>query len=664
MPAHYKFQTPNKNYRRTVSYQPHGRNSLYVYFQAYFDKFLAKSHSTNEAYSLKSYVSVDKNAESIINDFLSSEKSQILPIIGYRGIGKTHFLLAQLKKYYDSSDIVSDRIVIVPSPIAKNKGYDLIAYCTHERDVQSLINLNSSLLLAIRIKAINAKIEEVFRISATDDEIDAYIRDSKGAIMFYDEYSKEASEYAKAAMRLKYYLSRREIKVNNFLFIYDDLESMRSEQQNSLVLDLLAFSECMGNAGINNKTKFKFIFCTRVSSYSNISASEQYDTHRTDEPLVIHTVPQMVDLFEKRFEEYESDTTDQALITPQTRDSWETSRNVLIGVSKKGFTSENSELLQELCNYDMSEALNKMTKILANVQWTQIGNYPIRSGFTLSEYDFHINNPKIMKILLMGENVVFHNIKAVGIASPYLRGGNYYYDYITFCVLQHALLHYEEYLEYKEFAHERYKRLVFSQDLFIKDMSKMFTIPETAKEMEKAIIDIFEYLHSVDYMRIDNFPSNDKRLKNMYYLRPRGYGIYRNITESTAMFEIIRDSFIFERSDNYDLRCSCELKQEEIFIELFKYIKNLWEHEERGHLQNVLSNHEKEDVFHNLLGDLFITELLLYSLESSIERYYWSTTSRIPESITETLEGQIIDLRNDINDMRYISATFPAFETP
>jgi len=192
-------------------------------------------------------------------------------------------------------------------------------------------------LLTISINTIIEKIEEEFGISATKDEINKYIRENKASVNHYSKFSKVASEYGKATMKLMYYLTRCQGRIRNLIFIYDDLESIPPEQQNSLVLDLLAFSACIGNAGISNKTIFKLMFCTRVSSFSNMSGSEQYNNHRPDPPIVLFEVPEMDKMFVNRFEEFESYQHEEELITPQERETWENSRNVLVGVTTKGF---------------------------------------------------------------------------------------------------------------------------------------------------------------------------------------------------------------------------------------------------------------------------------------------------------------------------------------
>ena len=633
---------PNSLYTGSKHREGMHKSDLYVKFKAIFDIILKDASPHPLLYRKDTYVKVALELESAVKDVITSPTSYLQPLLGYRGIGKTHFLLALLKEYYDNDNISSKKTIILKTPTFK-KGYDIIYYCTEGRHLQATTVDDITGRLIARISTINKEICKQFDLSVTDNEVDAYIEDVIPEVL---EWKGIELRYGKEAAKLKYILEESGVEFNNLIIVYDDLEALPPEHQSKLVLDLCAFYECICNTS-KKIIPCKFFFCMRISTFSNLSMLDQFSNYRVEPPLILDKTPKLAPLFKNRFKLAKKE--EKILERVGNLETWINAEEILIKLIDDGISHSDEALLQEISNYDMCEALRNIAKILSNRKWTQRDKNP-SSNFIISEYDYHISQINLFRTLFMGENDVFFNSKNHGLVSPFQEGGYSQRDFITLYTILHA------YKKYKCFDGD-FKMLTFSRSSFTAKMVKLFAGNEEQKEnIVSEINNTIAYLRDADYIRHDDFPKEQNGASlltdnDCFYLRPRGHCIFHHMIKSSILFEIFRDDFNFD----YETKYSDKLSQVELFQEYFKYIENFWIEADEPKISSIFGINE--EIFYELFGDEFITELLLKGLESSINIYYRDPDLGIPADILE-INKQVASIRLDIKKMKQQSTIF------
>jgi len=148
---------------------------------------------------------------------------------------------------------------------------------------------------------------------------------------------------------------------------------------------------------------------------------------------------------------------------------------------------------------------------------------------------------------------------------------------------------------------------------------------ETPEAIGSIVDEIFEYLVNTNYIRKNDVLTDCNRppdpLDDRYYLRPRGDIVFSKLLDTTFLFEVLRDSFYFDEL-RFSVLCSCRLSQMALFKEYLIYLEDLFVLETEF-LRNILGNKALYRIYYDLFGNSFIGEQLSYTLQNSINRYYY-----------------------------------------
>jgi len=597
-----KVPNENEEIRKVRSYV---KNDLYKKFRVPFEKILNKDFDEGGVYRKKAYVSVAPDVEDTIKEILSSTVDSVTPLTGYTGIGKTHLMMSAINDYYNRDDILPNNAII-----AENNGkFDILLYCAHERYNRAILDDIESLLYS-RIETLCKVITDKWGdVEVKNDEIMKYIDETKREINFY--YVERAKEYATAATKFKILLRKIQDRIHNIVIVYDDLESLDGEQQFTLIRDLLSIFECFRNSRPKN-INFKFFFCMRTTTYCNLAHHPGFDTHRTASVLILDKYPSMKQLFEKRFgiivEDYK--------IYEQTQNQleWKEAKDFLMQLADR-IEGCSKDLLYELSNYNVSTALEKFTKILSNRFWTQKNKNPSAS-FKIKDHEYYINNANIFKVLFMGEGNVFWSDDVEYEASIFYRGGHLFDDFLCLYILRY---YYKKYIRgIKVYEKESCTLTQLQEDLvglFGSDKD------DYKNRMFIEIRKIFDYFLNCDFIREDDLPrknitSDIKR----YHLTPKGYAMYKNFMSSSILFEIFRDEFAFDET-RYNIQCSRDLTQEQLFVNYMIYIEDFWKYECQ-YIHNILENELKKDDYIDYFGETTLSLKMVNGLFNSVEKFY------------------------------------------
>lgn len=582
------------------------KNDLYIKFRVPFDRILNKDFDEFGAYNDKAYVSVDKSLENDIISFFDDCIDGIYPLIGSTGIGKTHLIMHILKQYYNDENIKANNVFIKEVGIDE---YDIVLCSAHEKYNNSILS-DLTRLLFCRVSTVNQKIQNNFHLKEmSTDTLESYVQDLKGEILFYKD---EPKEYAIQTMYLKYLLSESGIKFRNFVLIYDDLESLNGESQHILIRDLLALYECLRNRKDNtHKTLLKFIFCLRTTTYSNLALRADYDTHRVKKPLLLNHFPSLGELFESRFNLCV--THYNLLQEAGNKKTWLAAKKILMDLSQR-LDICSKDLLIKMNNYNISDALEDFAKILTNRKWTQ-KNKNLRQSFKISEEEYYINNINIFRVLFMGESDVYVNNTLYNYPTIFLEGQNRKQDFWCLYILLFFSRRYKKFLRTNSYNH-----LSINDDEAIDIFCNIFLEEESNTNIRRMIKRIIGKMIEYKLLEKDSFPRDKEVTEKQFYITPEGNTIFEEFFKSNILFGIFRDELALDQ-DKYNIRCTCNLTQEEVNEEFFKYIQEFWSIE-KDYFSNILSSQAKMDDYMEYFGESLISQKMLSALKEGINTFY------------------------------------------
>ncbi len=600
---------PNQNYK-VDNNQNFKKNELYFKFSIPFDKMTDHDFDTGGVYSKEAYVPAAPELANNIKEELDSARNCIIPLLGYTGIGKTHLMLNTLTEYY-KIDIKSNKTYVVK---VTDNVYDIILNCAHERYNSTALRDVEELLVA-RIKTIyNTIIKALNASPISDTEVWSCIESNKGEIKYY---GKDQQQFSVAAFRLKKLLEQEHQRIRNFVFIYDDLESLSGEKQHTLIRDFLSFFECLRN-GVYTDIRYKFLFCLRMSTFDNLCRANDIDTHRLDNPFILNSVPNLSQMFEKRFDIIQKNF--HLLKNAGNPTTWKEAKSVLMQLSKR-IDEYSQTLLFEINDYNISNALKSFVSILSNRYWTQ-KNKNIQSSFQISGEEYYINNANLFRVLFLGEGPVYCNNDLYYYPSIFSRPGFIMNDFIDLYLLQFY------YLKYLNFCNNHnFKMLSCSDELFVDNFCEIFTNYEMSKDRDtnnrplfvKKIYQSIEYMCDNGLLKKDQYPKRTTESSSKLYMTPMGSVIYKKFLENSILFEIFRDEFALD--DNvYKTSLTYTLKQIDLFEEFYKYIKEFWQYERTMLRFALLHGHNSECMLY--FGNNAISDLMRNALMNSIYAYY------------------------------------------
>ena len=607
------------------------KNDLYIKFKIPFNKILDKDFDEFGAYNNQSYVSVDKNLETEIKDFFDNSSHGIYPLIGSTGIGKTHLIMNILKTYYGDSEINSNFPYIIP---VNDNQYDVVLCCAHEKYNKAILS-NLTGLLFSRVKTINDKIQKFFPVEdAPKETIEQYYDDLKPEIA---NYIGEAKNFAQETMRLKYFLSQGGINFRNFILIYDDLESLDGNSQLTLIADLLALYECLRNKkSKTHRTNLKFMFCLRTITYSNLATRPNYDTHRVRQPLILTQYPSLSELFETRFNLCVDNF--NLLEGAGNKDTWLKAKEILMSLSVR-LDSCCKDLLIRINNYNISDALEDFMKILTNRKWTQ-KNRNLRQSFKIREEEYYINNVNIFRVLFLGENDVYAYNNLYNYPSLFIDGRNRQQDILCLYILRFFSKRFTQYQRTHSF-----NALSFDKEEAIDIISSILYEREGESGIEKKVDRIMLKLIEYKFLEKDFLPKeNEDTIANLYYITSYGNIIFEEFFKSNILFSIFRDEMVWDDSE-YNIKCTCDLSQEELNEEYYKYICEIWSIE-KEYFSLINTDIVKKDDYLEFFGDTSLSQMMLDGLLYSINAYYKNENESLDS--VEYLVKKIIKKKKEI----------------
>ena len=222
----------------------------------------------------------------------------------------------------------------------------------------------------------------------------------------------------------------------------------------------------------------------------------------------------------------------------------------------------------------------------------------------------------IFRVLFLGENDVYVNNTLYSYPSIFLEGQNRQQDFWCLYILMFYSKRYRKFLRTNSYDH-----LAVNEDEVVDILYNTFAESIiSANEVRETIKRIIAKMIGYKILKKDDFPREKESYHKQYYISPMGNTIFEEFLKSNILFSIFRDELALDQ-ERYNVKCSCDLSQEELYEEFLKYIEEFWE-TEKEYFININSDPIKRDYYREYFGEAIISQRMLHALEDSIHTYY------------------------------------------
>ena len=657
---------PYTKYNKVRNPMDPNTSELYRHYKRVFDDLSDATYQQGGSYNKEFYITVDVKAEFALSEFIDANNDGLQPVIGLKGIGKTHLIRYLFCDRWGINNIEIDNPKIYMN---KQGTYDILLYLSFTQEFSEhtqITGYEHEKFITSRVKAMSLRINDDFGITVDKKDLEAYIKEKQLTVLTAPEDTSEdkiSKNYSIALLELSFLLGKC-MNIENVYIIYDDLESLDINVQDGLIRGLAALNEELKNLRntgstlyerdyYRNPLKIKSIFSMRYSTLYNLRSMsdskfwKMNDNQALKEQIELENPPKLDVLFRKRFEIWHKYYAESSEVS--VTEWWEDGHSVLNQVLNEAGLKLD-EILFKYANESVVDAISEFMRIIKNKRYTE-GRAVPNPVYTIKKFNYNLHEDSIWRVLFRKETEIYRN-DAFSSPFPFVKGGNAEYDLYTFLILK--LLD----KSYKTSDGNFYASRVEKKR--IREILTSFVNKEKIKSINDAIDEIFEYLREKNYIRrndlLSAFDEDEDKRNDQYYIRARGDLIYNKLKDSTLLFDIFRDSF--ELDENYyNTECSVWLNQLELFKQYLLYVAKMFEFESKFLYGITVDNHLHE-LFQNEFGEEFISNDLIKALESSLNRYKNSHSvmeaeeeDKYQESIQD-IENEIIRIKDSTDKIR------------
>lgn len=603
---------PNETY---VDYGNNMESDLYRKFRNIFSEIL---HPDDSSYDIETYCqtknSVETKVEAVINNFSDS----IVPILGYTGMGKTFLMHYCLRKKYGIEGVIKNKSLVV----GKGNSKSIIIYASYDahRSDGSVSGRLAGKIAAASVEVMKSlNWDEQSREKKQDiaQKVARYIRINKSELLEEGAPATDALDVEKAENlyqnnqlayeqeKIKWLLTDEAKFIKQVIIILDDIEGIvdirrKNSMEYELINTYLKMYDCLRRED-DRGYKVKLFLCMRERTYNEVKKCAWYNTHRSiNDPFFLTSGINLGEIFMKRFLAIEKKSGVLDYVT--NKETWDEAKSVLNKLSKDLEDILGNSIL-EICNYNVSDAVQLFASILANRQWTQKSE-KMQASFKIDEYQYYYSQASCLKAIAMKNSTVFTN-------KYHLTNLFVYNDRIGYCLPIYLLLMMTE--EGNNICELSEKQI---QNNF---MHIMKYNEEIRNEKMEQIEEVICYFLQHDILFEKTYIVNDTNMEIKYYVSPKGRTILNNFFASSLLLEIFRDD-IYLDDQKHSLSYSNNMQREDLFIDVIKMIEEILE-EEIGYYKTA-ENLGTLREYYRLLKNKRISNKLIAALKVSFSKYY------------------------------------------
>lgn len=646
-----------------------GRNQVSKKFKMAFEILLTPEYFEGSEYG-KYYNSFDEDGKSTIyvpqpktekeiTDFLDNPNHDIHYLVGYAGVGKTTVIRNYFRVF--NRDVVS------------NNG-NLILYHSFYSMAPDLESIDKSVISSLKnaINYLTGYKDTLTRILDNDEKYynDFYnfiLSNNQALLNEYPNNSKsirklkkgnpkitildfleEHNTMAYTLMELKFCLTKNKKKYDNFVIIFDDIESKEIQYHNEIVSIAETIKKCL-SANKENAYTCKIIVSLRSTTcrLRNRHIEEAFRNIPENQLTIKTEVPNLSEVVTKRLNEIIKH--EDVINSIGNIDSWKTSYKVLEHILTKLY-SKYDETIPKLTHNNIFKSMSLLMKIVTNKRY--FGKYEVyleNGAFILSNSSYdNIKNDDVFYALALGENKYYHDCEDYylsNIIHSHIEDGYeceliglYLINYFINTKYNGNSLYGSKYES--ERAYDITKKIL---SIYAKNLNKEFK-NSLAGKIDFMLGFLYRggiLLQSIRDIEQDENPLSERKYDNRYllYLSLRGKMLYKLLSENSLLLELYLDDIDLDDSfGTYDRNI---LRKKEILGFCIDYVELLFS-KEKVYISNAL---DRIDLYIQYFGKDYIVSKLIKGLKESIIILYQNY-----QYDTDELFGRINELINNINE--------------
>lgn len=477
--------------------------------------------------------------------------------------------------------------------------------------------------------------------------------------------------------QLKYnlhkYEERTQKKINNIVFIFDDIESKPMKYQYQLVEIVYHIKKCL-QAFKNRSYSFKTLITLRYYSFrlEQIRAKAAFREINKNDIILKSTIPNLSEVIDKRFQYILQH--EEIISRSSDRQSYIDAKNELDIILTKLY-GQYDKMLLSITHNNIFESMNLLMRILTNKKY--IGKYENENdgSFIINHHTYNLSNDSDSKgiknadvfyALVYGEDDIY-----VDRQDYYLTNIMHYRDeeeapteivgiYVIQYLIKKGLCMAD--VSYDGLKTRRGKKIV-------KEIIKIFDRQSEAdkKEMKKGIKRAMRHLYAGGVLLQSIFEpkcdvkeyytrnyTSDKKI----YLSLRGMQLYQMLKTNSLLIETYRDDIDTELENNdKNTMTLSKVKRIEYCLKYGMYLFG----KEAEYIRNCSEKTELEYTF----GNELVTYVIFCGIRESIDIYYYDKTeereyladiyNQYAETINEFIENTLIGNGTNHKILEYLN---------
>jgi len=628
-----------------------GNSIYYKYFRGYFDFFLEDMPPVDDSYE---YVDVPGLSDELTDEILKANRSKIVFLLGYAGIGKTTLM----KKFFGIGKYSKEKSGDI-------KNIVLYFSCRGQigRNVKELLKgvVSSA---CVRLQKTHAASFPAIMEEPNDPEFIEYIDKIRSdALERYSERKSSDEEklqllfkhdpLAYHALFLKYLITKYlATTIENIIIIFDDIEMLPTNEERGDYLHSVHYLyDCLRN--IETTTHTKLLISERQYTYREFRSLNWVSGGK-----IIHylTPVDILKLFENRLQWMIKKTEDGAV----SRSSWQTSFEFLKQVIKINFIENHENLLLSLCNYNLRDTLNLIDKMLMHGTWYQktTGSSAIHFRHINGETIFLDSSlSRILKSIAYGQEWCYFE------SRDYYKGltniMRWYPDVASrpLCYLVTPLA-IKWMLAHASLTKENNEEEFFTFQNCLDSFDQVFHY-ESASVVKDALQKTFKHLYEQGFVDVRFTGKANGKVRDVtdesieYHFMPRGDIHWGLLAEASVLLEILLEDIDFDENDVLykeiaqarSPHCSPDDSQLRKMLVALDYTRRVSDCEKEL-IDKYLLIEDSKIPFRQKFGSETIAWQMLKGIKKSIQKLYQGNPPRILSDREEAMSSIVREYPN------------------
>ena len=596
-------------------------------FFPYFDYLLDSEHTPEEHSEFYDVYVPNPKFEDKFRRLISSPRSNITPITGARGIGKS----TSIRYFFGAS--TQPKLISLSRIFDRSNGgnRDICVVIPFYLDTHNITEENVERILTAQIQSAAELVAREKDINLSDSEVFDFVHTHKSQLVTYPELPLEASVsdrmrqfrgkniYGYVTELLKFTLHMSD--VNRVILVVDDIESSPYEVQKALVKGVFKLRDCLRNVGALKRSYIPdYIFTCRPATFTMLKADPEIDGFSIGYAIELKEPAPLGEIVKKRFDyaikvigEGKKFANMEGLSDVENLESWRDAYSALNMIIKR-LSHLGSSFIVDICNHDIRRALTDFQEILRNSRWYEAFSHSA-GAFTVQEMDFQFSSSGVIRAMVLRDHDFFSEELESSIPNLFFNREPHDADLM--------LIHVVKFFFEKTRSH----RVVAIKKPMIKAALKSCYPPDFVNEN---FDDILNYARNEEILREERV--RDLRRTETYVIPlPKAFRLWQLCGKSSVFLEFFRDNTFLEHSRVVDYPKArtigtSRLSADEKFVLCGDFVCEIARSEIELY-ERIRTSGSAQSKYKKLFGSRSVSRHLFLGLSASMRRHYKSPSS-------------------------------------